>query len=226
MGKLSVAVGFIILTVLFSCTQKQDKINLPVSANNKAKADSAQPVASPGVNSVEALLPELPLLRFPIEISVDGFKQEKAIPLAMEENQPWLAPSINVGAETKVSAVGKFYFDLKIIGVFYYVSFPGEFSDEPGKEEIILTLFNTETGTLDSRSLAFKGDGMLGSSRMKTNEEGKKFVQLEMNDVKVTSQSFEIKEGKFVLTKSKDKSFSATENGRRDADLHIKNWMK
>jgi hypothetical protein len=90
----------------------------------------------------------------------------------------------------------------------------------------VLSLFNTETGEVESRSLALKGDGMLGSSVMKNNEEGKKFVKLEMSQIKVTLQSFSIEKGKFTLKKSSDKSFPANENGRKESDVLAKNWIK
>ncbi|MDQ3111629.1 MAG: hypothetical protein M3R17_17205 [Bacteroidota bacterium] len=225
MEKLISIVGLLFLTGLFSCSRNNEHVIVP-SAREIKKTDSVKVITAREINSVEELLPELQLLKFPITIAVDSFKSKKTIPLAMDKNLPWFANSMEFPVGTKAGAVGKFYFNMKVIGVLFLVSYPGEFPGEQGKEEIILTLFDTEKGTIDSRTLAIKGDGMSGTSMMKNNEEGRKFVQLEMEKILITTQSFEIKDGKFILRKSDSKSFSTGENGRKESASHVKSWMK
>lgn len=225
MQKLKIVISLMCLVGLYSCSHDRDKVIAPSQGQVK-KTDSVQVVTAQQINSVEELLPELQLLKFPVTIAVDSFKNKKSIPLGMDKSQLWFSNSMQFPVGTKVDAVGKFYFNMKIVGALFYVSYPEEFPGEAGKEEIILTLFDTEKGTLDSRALSLKGDGMSGNSFMKNNEEGKKFVQLEMNKIVVTTQSFEIKDGKFILKKSGNKEFPASENGRKESNLFIKSRMK
>ncbi len=225
MKKLPAIVGFIFISGMIACSSKP--IPAPSKPTATAKVDSIPTVAvAPKINSVEVLLTELPLMRFPLNIAVDSFRNKKTIPLSLNENSPWFSQSMQFREGTKVEAIGKFYSDMKNIGVLFFVASPGEFEDEAGKEEIILSLFNTETGTVESRSLALKGDGMLGSSVMKNNEEGKKFVRLEMAEIKVTLQSFSIEKGKFALKKSSDKKFPSNEKGLKESNLLTKSWLK
>ncbi len=225
MKKLLATVGIIFVIGMIACSTKP--IPVPSKTTTTAKSDSIPAVGElPKINSVEMLLTELPLMRFPLNIAVDSVRNKKAIPLSLNENSPWFSKSMQFREGTNVEAIGKFYSDMKNLGVLFFVTSPGEFEDEAGKEEIILSLFNTETGTVESRSLALKGDGMLASSVMKNNEEGKKFVRLEMTEIKVTLQSFSIEKGKFALKKSSDKNFPANEKGLKESNLLTKSWLK
>jgi hypothetical protein len=226
MQKIFVLSSFLFVVGFFSCSEKPIPVLKPVSSIHSSQTDSVQPEAISSINSVEALLPELPLLKFPLSLDVDSFRNKKAIPLALNKNLPWFSNSTTFQPGTKIRAAGKFYVNMHLIAAVYFVSFDGEADELPDKEELFLSLYNTETGTIDSRSFAVKGDGISGSSFMKNPEAIKRNLQIETSEIYLTFQSFGIKNDKFVLEKSKEERFPVNEKGRLAAYQHIKNQAK
>jgi hypothetical protein len=226
MQKLPVVISFLVVVGLFSCSKNPSSVPKPVSSIAKAQADSIQADVVSEINSVEGLLPELPLLKFPLALDVDNFRDTKAIPLALDKNLPWFSASTTLQPGTKLRAVGKFYINMKVIAVLYFVSFDGEADELPDKEELFLSIYNTETGAVDSRSFAVKSEGIACSSVMKNPETVKKTTQIEITEIYLALQSFEIKNDKFVLIKSKDLKFAINEKGRLAASQQAKSWMK
>lgn len=231
MEKLSALILFFVLGGLFSCSPSADRA-VPGSAvtdsvnMDSVAADSMQSKTVPGIKDLETLLPELPLLKFPVKFTVDSFNNKKNFPISFDETSPWFTNSLDFSRGKKVAAIGKFYLDLKTPVVLFLISSPADFSDRPDDQGLLLSIFSSETGKVNSRIIAIGNADVYGNTVMKTPENGKGFVHQESAEINITLQEFEIKNGEFVLTKSNDKIFPGDQKGSDAAELLIKNWMK
>lgn len=174
---------------------------------------------------MEELLPQVPLVKFPLLLGVENFENKKAIPVATNEGLSWFADAKSYPDGAKVVAVGKFYLNLKVIAVIFLVTSPGE-TDRPDDKELILTIVNTETGKMNSRSVATANAEDYGRTFMKTPEEGKSFMHFESEEITITFREFGIVDGKFIPDKSQIKTFPGNQKGSDASDKAIKNWMK
>lgn len=231
MEKLSALILFLVLGGLFSCSPSVDHAVLDSAAidsvnMNSVATDSMQSKTIPGIKDLETLLPELPLLKFPVKFTVDSFRNKKNFSISFNEESPWFTNSLDFSRGKKVEAIGKFYLDLKTPAVLFLISSPADFSDRPDDQGLLLSLFNSETGKVDSRIIAIGNADVYGNTVMKTPEKGKGFVHQESAEINITLQEFEITNGEFVLTKSDGKIFSGDQKGSDAAELFIKNWMK
>ena len=231
MEKLAVLILFSILGGLFSCSPNTDRAVLDSTAADSVNIDSvatdsmqSKPVS--GIRDLETLLSQLPLLKFPILFTVDSFRNKKSFPISFDETSPWFTNSIDFSRGKKVAAIGKFYVDLKTPAVLFLVSSPADFSDRPDDQGLLLSLFNSETGKVNSRIIAIGNADVYGNTIMKTPENGKGFVHHQDAEINITLQEFEIVNGEFVLTKSNDKIFPGNQKGSGAAALLIKKWMK
>ncbi|MEO5645464.1 MAG: hypothetical protein ABIQ40_01400 [Bacteroidia bacterium] len=224
MKKLPVVIILFLLIGLISCTTNHDPVNSPASADT-SKEDSIHITAPQEINKIENLLPQLPLLKFPLLLDVEELKSKKIIPLTFDKNLEWFAQSSEFPEETKIAAVGKFYLDLKVIAVVFLVTSPGE-SERPDDQQLILAIVNTETGAVNSRTVATANAEDYGRTIMKTPEEGKSFMQFESEDITITFREFGIVDEKFIPDKSEIKTFAGNQKGADAAELAIKKWMK
>jgi hypothetical protein len=230
MEKLSALIVFLVLGGLLSCSPTSDRAVPDSTAIDSANMDSVAadsvPKVGAGIKDIETLLPQLPLLKFPVKFSVDSFRNQKSFPIAFDEASPWFTNSLDFSRGKKVAAIGKFYLDLKTPAVLFLISSPADFSDRPDDQGLLLSLFNSETGKVNSRIIAIGNADVYGNTVMKTPDKGKGFVHQEGAEINITLQAFEIKDGEFVLTKSDDKAFPGDQKGSDAAALLIKNWMK
>ncbi|CAN5897697.1 hypothetical protein BH11BAC7_BH11BAC7_30960 [soil metagenome] len=224
MQKLLVLTSFLFVAGLFSCSPE------PVSVQTSPSADTSKIYSVPTdttqkINSVEELLPQLPLLKFPLLLSVDEFKDKKIIPFHLGKSAAWFNDVDRFPEEYKIAGIGKFYMNLKTIALVCLVISPGE-AERPDDQQLILTIFNTETNEMHSRIVATANAEDYGSTFMKIPEKGKSFMQFESEDITVTFREFGITGGKFFPDKAEIKTFKGNQKGSDAADLAIKNWMK
>lgn len=233
MSKLPGLFTFIFLIGFYSCSSPTDDSNtnsdsviVDSSKVDSVKVDSVQIDTATGIKDIETLLPQLPLLKFPLTFTVDSFANKKNIRIAFDENSPWFTNSLNFSRGKNVVAAGKFYIDFNTTAVIFVVSSPSDFSERPDDRQLVLSLFNIKTGITDSRSIAIGDADVSGNTIMKTPDKGKGYVHYESEDINITTQEFEIKDGAFVVSKSDDKIFKGDQKGSDAADLYIANWMK
>jgi hypothetical protein len=224
MEKLMKLFVCLLLTGLFSCSRG----NGPAPADS-VKADHATvdtvPVAA-GINNLEALLPQLPLLKFPVTFNVEDYKKEKAFPVSFNQQSPWFTNSLDYSKGKKVSAIGKFYLDFNTVAVVFLISAPSAMPERPDDEALILSLFNIETGAVNSRVVAIGEAEVHGNTRMKTPNKGKSFVHEENAEINLTFVEFAIKNGKFVEGNPEHKTFPGDQKGSDAAETFIKKRMK
>lgn len=215
---------FVLLTGLFSCSRGPGPVTTDSVKADHATVDTVPHVT--GINNLETLLPQLPLLKFPITFKVDDFKKEKAIPVSFDANTPWFTNSLDFSKGKKVDAIGKFYLDFNTAAVVFLVTSPSDMPEGPDDEALLLSLFNVETGAVDSRIVAIGEAEVYGNTRMKTPNKGKSFVHEESAEINITYVEFAIKNGKFAEGKPEHKTFPGDQKGSDAAESFIKNRMK
>jgi hypothetical protein len=222
MQKLVVVISF--FSLLF-CACTPEPLPKHDGATGRIKKDSIPADNAQEISSVDELLPQLPLLRFPLLLAVDSFTNKKTIPIRLNKELNWFSDVEGFPEQPKIAAVGKFYLNLKVIAVVYLVTSPGE-TDRPDDQQLILSIVNTETGEMNSRTVAVANAEDYGHTFMKTPEEGKSFIHFESENSTITFRKFGIANGKFIPEKGQVKTFPGDQKGSDAAKLAIKNWMK
>lgn len=205
----------LLLTGMFSCTRDKAPVPIDAAKIDHTAVDTVPVVA--GANNLETLLPQLPLLKFPLTLSVEDLKNEKAVPVSFDPQSPWFTNSTDHAKGKKVNAIGKFYLDFNTAAVVFHVTSPSD-------EKLVLSLFDVETGEVNSRVVAI-GEAR-GGTRMRTPNKGKSFVREETTEIKLSFVDFAIKNGKFVEGKPEHKTFPGDQKGSDQAESFLKKRMK
>lgn len=233
MMKLRILASAFFLVGLVSCASDSEKGNLKTDSQvtDSVKADTNRIDSVSTANKtapadVDALLPQLALLKFPLILDVDSFEKRTGIEVFLNQNLPWFADFLEFHAGTKVRAMGKFYVDASTQAVVYLTSAPNDYPERPNDVELIVSLYNKLTGSVDSRILAISDGEAYGNSIMKNPGKGKSFVNQQMDEINVTFQNFSIKDGAFVLGVSEDKKYAGDQKGSDESKAAIEAFMK
>lgn len=231
MSKLILLTSALFLFGLYSCSSDAETGNTKIdsAAIDSAKTDSLHPDSvskSSGIKNVEELLPQLPLLKFPLILNVDSFEKKTGIAVELNQNLPLFADFLEFPSGTKVKAMGKFYLNANTQVVLYLTEAPNDYPERPDDVELILTIYGKIANTVDSRILAISSSEAYGNSYMKTPNKGKSFVHQEMDEINITFQNFTIKDDQFVLGESIDRKFAGDQKGSDSSRVAIEEFMK
>lgn len=220
MEKFVKLLACLLVTGMFSCSREKDPVTVESAKIDHTAVDTVPVIA--GTNNLEALLPQLPLLKFPLTLGVEDSKKQNAFPVSFDPKSPWFTNSADHATGKKVNAIGKFYVDFNTAAVVFRVTD----NAKPGDEELLLSLFNVETGEVNSRVVAIAETKTSGSTRMRTPNKGKSVVRKESAEIQLSFVDFAIKNGKFVEGKPEHKTFPGDQKGSDQAESFLKKRMK
>jgi hypothetical protein len=125
-----------------------------------------------------------------------------------------------------VKAIGKFYVNANTLAIVFLATAPNDSTGNPGIQELILSLFDVDSESVNSRRVATSANDSFERTVMLTPTEGKSFVHRETEEITVTLQKFRIFNCEFVLAEPEEKKFPSNQSGQREYELFIANWMK